>query len=183
MGKAVNIEVAVGDVLTVAADVLALKYARAFYGADLKVAQRLAEVGVSDISPELGRFRIVAGTMAVSALKVMFVGVRDLYDFRYKDIREFSVKVLTLLATEVTATRVLALTLHGPGVGLDERECFLSELAGIADAVMSGDYPVSLETIKIVEHDERRAMRLRVLLDEWFPGGILPGDPRAHRMG
>ena len=170
-----------GDALAVDADVLALKYAQAFHGVDRKVSQKLAQVGIVEISPKPGNFSLVSGNVAVSAHRVLFVGVRDLYGFGYKEIREFSIRVMSLLNTEATPTRTLALTLHGPGYGLDERECFLSELAGIADAVSSGDYPTSLEEIKVVEADPSRAQRLRTLLDACFPDGALYPAPAMHR--
>lgn len=161
----------VGDATTIEADVLALKYARDFYGVDAKVAQRLPR-SVSICPPE-GDFSLVLGQGAVTAKCVLFVGVPVLYDFGYREIREFAARVLSSLAEAAPATRAVALTLHGPGYGLDERECFLSELAGITDAITSGRYPRQLETVEIVEMNKGRAGRLRELLDAFIPDGRL----------
>jgi hypothetical protein len=138
-----------------------------------------------NITPRVGGFRLVSSGGAVTAKRILFVGVVELYSFGYREIREFSIKVLSALAEEAPATRVLTLTLHGPGYGLDERECFLSEVAGIADAVASGDYPDQLEIVKIVERNEGRARRLRGLLEKYFPGGKIDADTRMfrHRIG
>jgi hypothetical protein len=58
-------------------------------------------------------------------------------------------------------------------------------LAGIADAISFGNYPPSLENIKIVETNAGRAQRLRSLLDECFPDGRVYRDPgmRQHAIG
>jgi hypothetical protein len=181
MGKLVKVEVAPGDALVIDADILALKYAQEFYGVDKQVAQRLQNAGPLDITPRVGGFRIVSSGGAIAADRVLFVGVPLLYDFGYREIREFSIKVLSSLAGEAPATRVLALTLHGPGYGLDERECFLSEIAGITDSVASGDYPAQLEIVKIVEQNKGRAERLRELLDTYLPDGKVDIDARVLR--
>ena len=46
--------------------------------------------------------------------------------------------------------RRLALTIHGPGYGLDEVEAFESEVAGVVEAVASGHFPSNLESIAFV---------------------------------
>jgi hypothetical protein len=171
MVKSVRVTVTAGDAMTVEADVLALKFAQAFYGVDKKVALRLANSGPVDVSPPDGAVRLVPGRGVVSATQVLFVGLPGLYEVGYREIRDFAARALSSLAKMARGTRVLALTLHGPGYGLDEKECFASELAGIAEAVVSGRYPDELETVRIVELDERRAVRLRGLLDGYLPDG------------
>lgn len=178
---AVKIEVVLGNALAVPADILALKYAQGFYGVDMQVATTLQNVQPSDISPRIGGFRIVSTDGALAASRVLFIGVVNLYEFRYREIREFSLKVLSSLAGEAPGTRTIALTLHGPGYGLDERECFLSEIAGLAEAVASGDCPAELIAIKIVEQNRGRAERLTRLLENYVPGGVLHADSRTLR--
>jgi hypothetical protein len=178
---AVKVEVVRGNALATQADILALKYAQDFYGVDKQVASTLPNTQSSDISPRVGGFRIVPTEGALAASRVLFIGVVDLYQFRYREIREFSLKVLSSLAGEAPETRIIALTLHGPGYGLDEKECFLSEVAGFAEAVASGDYPAELTTIKIVEQNRGRAERLTELLGDYVPGGVLHANARALR--
>jgi hypothetical protein len=181
LDQSIIIVVHTGDALAVEADTLALKYARDFYGVDKQVASRLLAGRAVDITPRIGSFRLVASNGAIAARRALFVGVSDLYDFRYQEIREFSFKVLSSLAGEAPTTRALALTLHGPGYGLDEAECFLSEVAGITDAIASGDYPTQLEIVKIVEQNEGRAGRLREILESYLPGGRIDIDTRTLR--
>jgi hypothetical protein len=109
------------------------------------------------------------------------MGVVDLYDFDYGQIRQFSKDVLAHLAEKMPTTQNISLTLHGPGYGLDESECFLSELAGIAEAVTLGIYPSELLTVKIVEFDRRRAERIGELLESHLPGGRIEADERVLR--
>jgi hypothetical protein len=182
MEQTVRVEVTTGDALAIDADVLALKYAQDFYGVDKQVARRLLDTRRVEITPRVGGFRLVTSNGIITAKQVLFVGVQDLYDFGYREIREFSTKVLSSLAGEAPAMRVLALTLHGPGYGLDEGECFLSEVAGLTDSVASGDYPDQLEIVKIVERNEGRAKRLRGLLETYLPGGRIDVDTRLLRQ-
>ena len=181
-GKTVKLEVIHGNALVIDADILALKYAQGFYGVDKQVAERLQNPGPLDISPRAGGFRIVSTGGVIAANRVLFVGVRALYDFGYREIREFGTKVLSSLAGEAPSTRVLTLTLHGPGYGLDESECFLSEIAGLADAVASGDYPAQLEIVKIIEQNKGRAERLGRILDAYLPDGKIDVDARMLRQ-
>ena len=124
MVKSVRVTVTAGDAMTVEADVLALKFAQAFYGVDKKVALRLANSGPIDVSPPHGAVRLVPSRGVVSAAQVLFVGLPGLYDVGYREIRDFAAGALSSLAKMARGTRVLALTLHGPGYGLDEKECF-----------------------------------------------------------
>jgi hypothetical protein len=87
--------------------------------------------------------------------------------------------VLTVLAAELPQVRTLALTLHGPGSGLDEGEAFTSELAGVADAVISGSAPPDLERVTLVERDPRRAQRLAARLAQVLPEGTLAPQRRG----
>lgn len=185
MEKTVKVEVIPGDALVVDADVLALKYAQDFYGVDKQVADRLQQARARSITPRVGGYRIVSSEGAIAARSVLFVGVPALYDFGYREIREFSIKALSSLAGEASTTRVLALTLHGAGYGLDETECFLSEVAGLADAIASGDYPAKLEIVKLVEQNRGRAQRLGALLNAYLPEGKVDVDARVlrHRIG
>jgi hypothetical protein len=115
----------------------------------------------------------------------LFVGVAELRNFRYREIRLFAHRALAALAEAYPGATTVAMTLHGVGYGLDEAECFRSELAGLADAVSSGDYPRDLSSVVIVEQNPRGAARLKALLDDQLPDKLLNIDYRAlsHRVG
>jgi hypothetical protein len=173
----IRIQVQEGDVLTFAADVLALKYAQQLYGTDLAVYDRLKSSGHPEVSlPRGNGFKLIPTRKAVGADMVLYVGVLPLRQFGYEQIREFGRKVLMSLAEQAPQIEHLALTIHGPGYGLDEIEAFESELAGVVDAINAGDCPINLRRVSFVERSHGRARRLQVILDELIPGGIVERD-------
>src|SRR5947209_3710367 len=183
MSKNIAIEIVTADVLNFEADVLALKFARDLYGADLVVHDKLASSGKEVHLPEIGDVAWHSSNECLKTEKVLFVGVKPLNQFRYGEIREFASKVLNTLTDEKPETRHVALTLHGPGYGLDEIEAFKSELAGLLDAVNSGNYPPSLEVISFVERNSQRTERLQVVLDSLFPDGLILTNKQRSTAG
>ncbi|MDQ3919806.1 MAG: hypothetical protein M3348_15165 [Acidobacteriota bacterium] len=164
-----------GDALKFQADVLALKYAQAFYGVDAAVAELLSTEydDLTSLLPKESGFRLLPSKEAIASKAVLFVGVKPLSQFGYQEIREFGRKVLISLADAAPETKHLCLTIHGPGYGLDETEAFESEIAGLLDAVKSGDFPAGLQRITIVERNFPRANRLNKALAGLLPGGLV----------
>lgn len=179
MGREIAISVVEGDVIDFDADVLALKYAQELYGADRAVYDRLKSVYPLPRLPELSGFTFDDTRGSISPRHVLFVGVRPLRSFGYAEIREFSHKALASLAGEAPSVRHVALTIHGPGYGLDEVEAFESELAGVVDAATSGDIPAALTTVSFVEKNQARARRLSASLRKVIPNGVLMLDGRG----
>jgi hypothetical protein len=173
----IAIEVTRADALTLGSDVLALKYAQDLYGVDDLVAERLAEAGRQVRFPEPWDFRLEKGVPGIAATRLLFVGVPRLREFGYREIRMFARKVLSALAGKAPETKHLALTVHGPGYGLDEAEAFEAEIAGLVDAIRSHDVPEALERITIVERNAGRAKRLQVLLAELLQNGFIEAAP------
>jgi hypothetical protein len=170
----VRIEVQAGDVLRFPADVLALKYAQDLYGADRAVYERLSAAGREPSSlPDLHELEFVEAKGAIAAGAVLFIGVAPLYQFGYQEIREFGREVLVSLAGQAPQVEHLALTIHGPGYGLDEVEAFESELAGVVDAIVTRDCPVNLRRVSFVERNSGRASRLQKALDAIIPRGVI----------
>lgn len=171
----IAVDVCAGDVLEYPADVLALKYAQDLYGADRAVYQRLSTGRAkSKLSlPDEFGFRLFEAGASISAEQVLFVGVVELYKFDYDQIRIFGRRVLESLFAAKSEVEHLALTIHGPGYGLDELEALESELSGLEEAVATGSCPQSLERISIVEGDHQRAQRLREALKKLLPRGFI----------
>ena len=172
MSEKIIIEVVEGDALAIDADVLALKYAQQYYGVDELVAARLVQAGVEKkrMRPRAGEFQLVPTNSAISARNALFVGVVSLYEFGYRQIREFARRVLSSVEGAAPEARHIAATIHGAGYGLDEIEAFDAEVAGFLDAIGSNDVPRSLERITIIERDPGRVVRLLPLLEELYPG-------------
>jgi hypothetical protein len=169
----VKISLVQADALALHADVLILKYAQALYGVDAQVVTRLdgsrAQVFEPVLLPPVGSVSLVDSRGLLGAREVLLVGVVPLGEFQYAEIRDFARDSLRALGGK-TAEHV-AMTLHGAGFGLDETEAFRSQLAGLIEGWQSGECPAGLRRISIVEHDERRAERLRSQLEELLPNG------------
>jgi hypothetical protein len=181
MGR-VLVKVQQGDVLSYSADVLALKYAQDLHGADLDVYECLSKSSRELISlPTVGGAALVETDGLIPSSQVLFLGVPPLHQFDYPQIREFGRRVLAFLANQASGVRHLALTIHGPGYGLDEIEAFESELAGVADSVSLGHCPVDLARITFVERNPGRAQRLQEVLGEALPDGFLVHETTRSR--
>jgi hypothetical protein len=166
MAREVTISVTPGNVLSFDADVLVLKYASGLYGADAEVAERLETAGISMSFPEIHQWESSATSGAIAAKDVIFIGVGPLYGFEYPQIREFARTAIAAIADRFADARHAAVTLHGPGYGLDEMEAFDSEVAGLIDGLRARAVDTRLLRITIVEFDRRRARRLAARLKE-----------------
>jgi hypothetical protein len=157
------------DITRFGADVVAVKYAQAFYKADGAVASALAKARVSQVefSPAPGDYRYVATHGTLAAANALFVGTPPLPAFSYPEIREFGMRVLSILAREAPETRHVAMTMHGVGFGLDEVECLLAQVGGCLEAINTGAIPAALEQVTILDLSARRVERLqRILRDK-----------------
>lgn len=166
MTNRVELVIEGADATTFTADVLALKYAQDYYGLDELVAHALQGVGVliGSIQPRVGKFAYVDARGCISAKHVLFVGVPPLSRFAYHEIRQFAGQALRFLAAEAPHTEHVAMTIHGPGYGLDEVEACLAQVEGYFDAMRTGDIPSAMKRITIVDRDSGRASRLRLAL-------------------
>ena len=148
-----KIEIVCGDVLTAKVDLLWLKYADGFRGADASVA---AVLGLDFDEPPPALYLQGRG---VSATEVAFAQVGPLYEFRYPEITAFGQDMIARIAEDRPDIRTVATTIHGPGYGLDEREAFMSLVKGY----LSAGTP-TFDRLVIVEENSQRAERLRELL-------------------
>jgi hypothetical protein len=172
MAAEVDFRVEHADIADFAADVVALKYAGALYGADGHVTNLLVRTGapLRSLQPDNGRHALVQAHGAIKARHVLFVGVPPLVAFRYPEIQAFATSVLTIMAQESPSTRHIAMTIHGTGYGLDEVEAFHSILEGCLEALANEQHPQGLSRISIVDHDTKRVARLRGALAQKLAG-------------
>jgi hypothetical protein len=160
--------IVIGDISEFSADVVVLKHAQAFYGADKFVSSKLEEVGISksSLSPRPDDYTYLDTRGGLVAPKVLFVGVPPLFNFGYPQIRDFASDSLTILSQKAPETRHLATTVHGVGFGLDEVEAFLAQLGGYLQVLQEGRGPQELQRISIVDRNYERVKRLRSILDQ-----------------
>jgi hypothetical protein len=146
------------DLLRARVDAVALKYAQAFHGADRAVAAAFRESGesIEDFELAIDAYALKPTGGAIGASLALFVGVPQLGDFLYAEIRRFSTQVLTILSREAPEVRTVAMTLHGVGYGLDILEAARQQLLGVKEALSAGSYPEALEAVVIVEIREDR---------------------------
>lgn len=170
----VSISIQELNALQITADVLVLKYAQALYGVDEAVFARLAVLhkNLDRKLPPPDDFLLLDDPGSLAVDHVLFVGVVELHQFRYREIRDFGFRALRYLAKSKPQAEHVCFTLHGARYGLDEAEAFKAELAGIVDAIERGLSPTNLKKISIAEINEARAKRLRALLAELLPEGM-----------
>jgi len=170
------------DVLTIRADVLVFKYAQMFHsGPDALAFSELATVhrDLDRKLPKPKQFLLLESQGSLPAQNILFSGVVEIERFRYNRIRDFSFRSLEYLSKFKPDAEHICFTLHGVNYGLDEKEAFEAEIAGLADAIGQGFYPAKLRKISIVEYYEPRAERLKQVLARLLPEGSIkaPDQP------
>jgi hypothetical protein len=151
------------DITLVPADVVLLKHARGFHGADEAVALRLTEQDVckaEDISPAEGDFRLIETAGAIAAERALFLGTPGLMGFRYREMRQFARRAIEIIAQQPRPVRTIVTTVHGAGYGLDILEALRSMIFGFQQGLTT--HPLHrLEQILFVERSARRYEVLR----------------------
>ncbi len=163
----IEISVQCADVATVPADLLLLKYAQSFYGADQAIAARLSERGVcheSVISPANGEYALIESGTAIAAARTMFLGTPRLRDFLYREMTQFARRAIEIIGQKALLVRRLTTTVHGAGYGLDVAESLRSMIFGFQQGLATSPLP-QLEKIIFVERNSRRCELLQTLLE------------------
>lgn len=171
----VEVGVHTGDARNIGTDMLVLKHMRNADGVGKAIARTMEvkHLEESNPLPDVGESKVfdeLPEESSISARNVLYIGVKAAPNFRYQDIRRFARRSLMIAAREIEETEHITLTLHGPGYGLDEREAFESELAGVMEAVREGIAPDELKRISFVEVNHKRAQRLEKILEEFLSG-------------
>lgn len=176
--KKIKIVVAQGDATSFEADVLVLKFARAHFGLDYAISDKLSRLGIDSrkFSPGIGTSKYFSSKGILGTKDILVIGVVQLYDFGYKDIRRFARSALQILSKRREVIEHICFTLHGAEYGLDELEAFEAEVAGLIDGITTAEIPIPLKKITIVEIDKRRAMNLASALEGLLPRGYVEVD-------
>lgn len=156
------------DVSEVPSDLLLLKYARGFHGADDAVARRLASKKIcrlDDLRADENDFALVDTAGAIEPKQVLYLGTGGLGSFRYREMRQFARKAVEIAARKSPDVRTITLTVHGANYGLDMEESFRCLVTGLQQGLVS--HPLHrLERIVFVEKNARRAEILKSLTDD-----------------
>jgi hypothetical protein len=174
MSAALDVVLEAGNITDTRADVVLLKHAQSFYGADRAVVYRLEHAGIpmDQFSVPIGDHAFVETRGAIGSPLALFLGTVKLGKFGYHEIRQFAARALKALESR-SGIRHIACTVHGPNYGLDEDEAALALVGGLVEAFMRGAGPEGLERITVVELDSRRAERLRKAVERGL--GKSPG--------
>lgn len=172
----IKVSVIHGDAFKIKADTLILKFAQAAHGLDKDVIRKFEDWGypIDDKLPKVGNSFLTESKNITNTNNIFFVGTQPLAYIGYKDLRDFGRISIMLLNKAEPKTKTVILTIHGPGFGLDESEAFKALVAGIADSILSENYPPGLLDISIVDRSAGRAERLQHVLKTIFPEGYIP---------
>jgi hypothetical protein len=153
-------------------DILLLKYSNANRGADLAVAKAL---GKGVLSVNKGEHQFFQSNDKIKAVELLVLGVGSLQSFEYVEIERFGKTALEIISRERPEARVIALTIHGPGYGLDELAAIDSLVRGL-DAGGQAFGSRNVQVI-IVEKSDSRAQRVQNFLT-----GRQGGTDKATRV-
>ena len=159
------VEIVQGDVLDYTADVLALKYAQHYYGSDQAVCEMFLEKGVAaenELKPSIGKHVWVDSSKNLRYQSVLLVGVPPLLEFGYLEIENWARLALTLITEHHPGGVHVAITLHGPGFGLDEIEALRAEVRGIINAAQQAAGVSHVIRVSIVERNAARVQLLQM---------------------
>jgi len=156
------------DVTEFECDILILKYAQSLYGADRAVTRTLG-LDETELRIPPGDHRLVPTKGAMPFSHVLFIGTPDLNNFGYGEIRKFANTALRVISQSDVVHARVAMTMHGVGYGLDEREAFTAQVAGILEYFSSGPSGVPPQRVTIVEREANRFNRVSAILNQ-IPG-------------
>lgn len=181
----IEISVQCADVASISADLLLLKHAQNFYGADQAVAARLSERGIcteADMAPANGEHVLLETGRAIAAKRTLFLGTQRLREFRYQQMTQFARRAIKIIGANHLPVRTLTTTVHGAGYGLDVAESLRALLFGFQQGLATTPLP-HLEKIIFAERNSRRCEQLQTLLQGVeivsAPHAAAPGQPAA----
>lgn len=164
--NSLHYEVRIGDVADVESDLLLLKHAQKFYGADGAIASRLLASGIcadGDLAVSPGRFALVETGGAIAPSRVMFLGTPRLPEFGYREMQQFARKFIAVVGQEKLPVRTVTTTVHGPGYGLDSGESLQCLIRGFEEGFAEAP-PLALERIVFLTRSAREQRTLLAAL-------------------
>lgn len=150
------------DVALVAADILLLKHAQAFFGADRAVAERLVAAErctIASLAPKPGEHVIVETGGTLSPDRVLFLGTPRLGAFTYGEMQRFARQAIEVISGLPGPVRTMTTTIHGTGFGLDGGEALQCLVRGFREGLAL--YRTALESITFLTLSGRQKRMLR----------------------
>jgi hypothetical protein len=177
-----------GNVTEVQSDLLLLKHAQSFYGADRAVAARLVERGIcteADLRPAPGHFVVLETKGCIAPTMVLFLGTPPLRSFTYAEMQAFARRAIEKIADLRLGVGSITTTVHGSGYGLDGGEALQRLVRGFREGI--SDQPATaIERITFLTLEEREerilsgALKAMAVVDD-APSTVPPPVARAKR--
>ena len=155
------------NVIKAPSDLLLLKHAQGFYGADKAVASRLVSCGVcteAELEVAPGDFVVLETKGAIAPKRVLFLGAPPLRSFNYNEMELFARRAVEKIADLGLPVRVLTTTVHGVGYGLDGGEAIQRLIKGF-QAGFSKQHSASVESITFLTLREREEQMLNSAIE------------------
>jgi hypothetical protein len=155
-----------GDVVEVPSDLLLLKYAQAFHGADAAVASRLISAQLctdAELRPPPGDFVVIETQGTIAPKRVLFLGTPPLRSFTYNEMEVFALRAVEKIVDLDLPAHVLTTTVHGPGYGLDGGEALQRLVRGFREG-LSKHKLTAIERITFLTLGEREERMLNAAL-------------------
>ncbi len=107
------------DICETPSDLLLLKHAQDFYGADQAVAERLIDAGICtehDLRVPPGKSAVFSTASLLGPERVMFLGVPELSFFGYQEIWDFARLAVLAISRLEPPVEYVTTTIHGGGI-------------------------------------------------------------------
>ena len=181
----IEISVQCADVANVPADLLLLKHAQGFHGADQMVAALLTGRGICkevDIAPPNGNHVLLESGGAIAAKRTLFLGTPRLRNVSLSGNGAIRARAIEIIDENRLPVRTLTTTVHGVNYGLDVAESLRALILGFQQGLATSPLP-QLEKIIFAERVGRRCELLQTLLQGVeivsAPHAATPGQPAA----
>ncbi|MEE4603086.1 MAG: hypothetical protein V2J65_17515 [Desulfobacteraceae bacterium] len=153
------------NVMDVPSDLLLLKYAQGFYGADKAVKDLLVSAKVcltAELQPARGDYSLVATKGIIAPKNIMFLGTPRLQSFTYDKMEEFAFSAIEKIALTDLSIRKITTTVHGIGYGLDGGEALQRLVNGFKKGLSK--FVTKIEKITFLTLEDRSERILRAAL-------------------
>jgi hypothetical protein len=171
-----------GNVLDIASDLLLLKHAQRFYGADSTVAARLIEgrlCSEEEIQPSPGDFAVIETRGVIAPRRVLFVGTPPLRSFTYDEMELFARRAVQKIKDLGLPVRRMTTTIHGTGYGLDGGESLQRLVHGFRRGLSEAP-DLEIETITFLTIHKREERMLSAALAAFLHGERPATKPVRH---
>jgi hypothetical protein len=149
-------------------DILVMKYAQAFYGADQEVAHQLAKEPVRFDHTAVvllpGEYSFVDSCGLLEAKTVLFLGAPALQHFGQAQIRDFAADALRIVATKARDPVTVAMTLHGISYSPHEEQPMIAQIEGLNLALNFPGVRKKVKRVIVAERLKERVNRFEALL-------------------